>query len=224
MNARVQGKPIAGLVLGGEPRVNLLPPEVTERSRQRGVRARLAMLVVLAVIVVAAGYGYAVWRTVTAQALLASEQARSSALLDEQLSYSEASALSALVANTELAQQVAVSGEVVWADILEDVAAQAEVPVFAIEYTLTGRAPWQQYLAPAGALGAPRVASMQLRFASVTPVDVTAFQRRLAAVDVVADSTIDVVQGIEGGFVTTVMINLDELALTDRFASTEETQ
>lgn len=222
MSARSTGTP--GLVLGGEPRVNLLPPEVSERTRQRGARVRLAMLVVLAVILVGVGYGYAVWRTVSAEAILAGEQARSTALIGEQQSYTEASAMSALVENTKLAQQVAVSGEVVWAEVLDEVSTQAQIPIFAIEYTLTGRAPWQQYLAPAGPLGGPRVASMQFRFASLTPVDVTAFQRRLDAVDVVADSSVDVVQGIEGGYVTTVVINLDAVALTHRFAAEEETK
>lgn len=222
MSARAAVKPLAGLVLGGEPRVNLLPPEVGERVRQRGVRVRLGMLVVLAVILVGVGYGYAWWRTSVAEGVLASEQARSTSLLNEQMSYTEASATKGLVDATVVAQQVAVSGEVIWADVVGELGSAAQgIPVTLVEYTIEGRAPWQAFLAPSGALRAPRVASMSLVFESATPVDVTAFQRRIEALDFVADSSVDTVQSLLGGYKTTVMVNLDTVALTDRFAAEE---
>lgn len=222
MSARAATKPLAGLVLGGEPRVNLLPPEVGERARQRGVRARLGGVVVLSALLVAVGYGYAWWQTALAEGVLATEQARSNALLNEQLTYTEASAMKGLVDSTVLAQQVAVSGEVVWADIVAELGTAADgIPVTLVEYTAEGRAPWQAYLTPSGVLRAPRAASISLVFASASPVDVTAFQRRIDALDIVADSSIDTVQYLPGGYRTTLMVNLDMLALTDRYPASE---
>ena len=47
------------LLLGGAPRVSLLPPEAAQREKARGARRLSILLLVLVIVLVGAGYGYA---------------------------------------------------------------------------------------------------------------------------------------------------------------------
>src|SRR5690606_15725231 len=74
----------APLALGAHPTVGLLPPEVRLGRRSRGARRGGVALAVLLIVGVTAGGVWAKLGSITAQATLAAEQARTQALIDRQ--------------------------------------------------------------------------------------------------------------------------------------------
>src|SRR5688572_26158095 len=92
------------LQLAGEPRVQLLPPSVRLRTKRRETRQLLGLLTVLAIVIVAAGMTFGLFRSTTAQAGLHAERLRSQQILADQAEYSEVVEISAIVAMSEDAQ------------------------------------------------------------------------------------------------------------------------
>ncbi len=71
----------SGLVVGGQPRADLLPPEIVAKRKQLKVRRRLRAGVLLVGVAVAAGAFGAVGMSTLAQAQLAASQATLQTLL-----------------------------------------------------------------------------------------------------------------------------------------------
>jgi hypothetical protein len=210
------------LVLGGEPRVDLLPPEVGLRVKARATRRMLGLLVVLALVVAAAGYVAGYFRLADEQAKLTAAEARTQELLAEQLQYADATAVADLVETTTTTRAVATSTEVSWAYVLGEIGL---LPADAALYSFTVRAPapWEAALLPAGPLREPRVATMTLEIRSNTVFDATAFARRLATIKGFADATPDIVARDEsnGTYTTTITLNLGPESFSGRFVDDE---
>lgn len=125
----------AGIVIGGEPRIDFLPPEVKSRNAARKSRRSLAALVVIVLVACAAGYVFATTLAVQSQAMLAEEQAHTRELLAEQAKYSEVRTVTSATAAVENARIVGSATEVVWADYLAEL--QASLPAGATIETFT---------------------------------------------------------------------------------------
>lgn len=222
MSARAAVKPLAGLELGGEPRVNLLPPEVGERVRIRRTRGVLVALAVLSVGLVAVGYSFATLTAIGAGAALAGAQARTSELLAERAEYAQVSSLLSASATIEEVRANATVGEVVWADVLDEVTAILGEDGFTsngyYKWSALSAAPWATPLAPGGDLRAPRVATITLTVQSANPIESTSLARRIAQLDMVADVSVDASELPQGEMLwqTTMTINLNEKAISSR--------
>jgi type II secretory pathway pseudopilin PulG len=216
-------KPTPGLVLGGEPRVDLLPPEVHQNTKSKAARRALGFLVVLTLIAVAGGYVFLTIRAAAAQLNLAAAQAHTAELLEEQAQYFEASQAAALVTSTESARSVMTSTEVIWADVFDEISA-ALPPSSYWEWTSEVHEPWDPPLELAGPLRAPRVATLTLTVASVVVFDATTLFRRFDEIEGFADATVDLVEWNGTTFQTTMTINFGVDALSGRFATEEVTE
>lgn len=210
-------KQSAELVLGAEPRADLLPPEVALRAKAYGTRRLLVLLVVLAAVVVGGAVTASYFYAADAQAKLAAAQQRTQDLLAEQIQYSEATRLAGLVDATELARSLGTSTEIVWADVVEQVAAKLPERAILIAITAQSRTPWEQDLAPGGPLRQPRVATLNLFIFSETILDGTNLVRQLGTIEGFADASPDIVQTNENGVSTTITFNIDADALANRF-------
>ncbi|MDO7882853.1 hypothetical protein [Antiquaquibacter soli] len=224
MSARA-AKTTPGLVLGAQPRANLLPPEVIERAKARRVRGYLVLLVVVVLIATAAGYAYASIQALTAQAGLAAAQARTSELLEEKATYSDVISATSGLALITSTQQQATSTEVMWSDLMQELILAAPGQVILVN-KMTGLAPmpWEAPMLVTGSLRTPRVASLELRYVSPTPPEATRLYRAFAGVDGVADVSIDSVEWLDDlkVFATTVTINFDADALSARWGEDED--
>lgn len=110
----MSAKDATGLVIGGEPRIDFLPPEVKQRKQSRKTRRSLIALVVIVMVACAAGYVFATSLALQSQLALADEQAKTSALLSEQAKYAEARTVSGQVAATQNARLVGTAHEILW--------------------------------------------------------------------------------------------------------------
>ena len=224
MSARVAKptKAIPGLILGGEPRVDLLPPEVLQATKARATRRLLGVAVVAATVLVVGGYGIATLRAVAAQSELTVAQATTVALLDEQAKYSEAALAANLVNASEQTRAVATTNEIVWAQVFDVITAQMAVAGY-WSWSASAPSPWEPALVVDGPLREPRVAQVTVTVVTLTPQDGTALFNKLTAIKGFADATIDqVVFGDESVmYQSTFTINLNADALANRFATEE---
>src|SRR5690606_4123650 len=122
----MSAKDSTGLVIGGEPRIDFLPPEVKQRKQTRRTRRSLIILVVIVMVACAGGYVFATSLAVQSQLALIDEQSKTSDLLNEQAKYAEARTVSAQLAATEDARLVATGHEILWNAYLAEL--QATLP------------------------------------------------------------------------------------------------
>lgn len=109
----MSGKDV-GLVIGGEPRIDFLPPEVKAAKQARRTRRSLGALVLLVVAACAAGVVFATTLNLQAQEQLVSAQDRTRALIQEQGEYAEVRTVTGQIASATNARLVGSANEVLW--------------------------------------------------------------------------------------------------------------
>lgn len=119
----MSAKDNGGLVIGGEPRIDFLPPEVKLRKQARQTRRSLIALVVIVLVACAGGYVFAASLALQSQMALADEQAKTSALLSEQAKYAEARTVAGQLSATDDARLVATANEILWKAYLAELRA-----------------------------------------------------------------------------------------------------
>ncbi|MBF0672653.1 MAG: hypothetical protein IR160_08715 [Salinibacterium sp.] len=114
------------VVVGGEPRIDFLPPEIREKKQfRRRIRALIMLVVVVAAGCVVAYVGVSTL-ALSAQVALAAEQDRTRELIQAQNQYSEARMVESRVAAIRDARLVASANAVRWADYIAEL--QATMP------------------------------------------------------------------------------------------------
>lgn len=214
----------APLVLGGEPRVDLMPAEVRVKRRGRGIRRLLALVLLLAVAAVAGGVVWATVRAATATAGLQLAQARTAELLNEQLQYAEVTQVIALTNKLEADRLAVTATEVHWREQLQPLL--AVLPEGSVVTSLQGRYPalGEPELGVAGPLREPRAVEVNLQVFTTTVPQVTTWLRALAGTPAFADEMPSVVL-LEGeGYLTTLSLNLGPDALAERFGPAPQPQ
>ena len=212
----------AAVTVGGEPRVNLLPPEVAQRKKARSARRGLVTLVVVIFLLVAAGYGYATFRALGAQALLAISQARTADLLAEQLKYADVTTLSGNVQAVKDARSLAVSTEVLWNGYYTKIRDVMPADTVFSRFVVDGRAPWEPEPGVSGPLRAPRVATITFIIVSAAPFPVEPFVSKLEKIPGFADVTPDNLGQESGVYRTQFTFNVSADALSGRFPVGED--
>lgn len=132
-------KETAGLVVGGEPRIDFLPPEIKARKNARRTRQSLLVLSLIVVAACVAGYVFSAGLATLAQAGLAQAQQRTQDLLTEQGEYSEVRKVAAQIEATKNARLVGSATEVVWKDYLAQLIAALPAGVTIEKYTVVSQ-------------------------------------------------------------------------------------
>lgn len=210
------------LVLGGEPRADLMPAEVRVKRRGRGIRRLLALILVLSVAAVAAGVMWATVRAATATAELQAAQARTADLLTQQTRYSEVTLVASHKAKLEQDRLRVTATEVLWKQQLDPVL--AVLPETATVVAVQARFPGlgETQFPPAGPLRQERAAEIVMQVLTPTVPEVTTWLRTLAGTPAFADEIPAVVTLEDGGYLTTMTLNLSADALAERFGSVPE--
>jgi hypothetical protein len=111
--------PIEGLVIGGEPRVHLLPPQVLIGRKGKVIRRRLGMGVIAVVVLVAAGFGAANLSLANSQSNLLTAQDETTSILQQQAKYGDVLKVKADASAIELSQTTVTAQEILWAPFYE---------------------------------------------------------------------------------------------------------
>lgn len=109
------------VVVGGEPRIDFLPPETKKRKENRRQRRSFVALIILVAIVCGLGFSWSTALAATSADALKKEQAKTQALLAQQQKpeYVEARLAATDLKTAKDARLVASANEIMWADYFD---------------------------------------------------------------------------------------------------------
>jgi hypothetical protein len=209
------------LILGGEPRVNLLPPEVAEQARDRLLRRKLLLATAGTVVLVLLGIGGAGVYTTSSTMQLADAQAETANLVAEQGQYVAVRQVQAQVDTAHAARAVGGWTEIDWKAYLQGVrgALPADVGIDAVSVDSTS--PLTAYAQPTAPLQNARVATLTVTLASPGLPTVPQWLEQLQALPGIADATAGSITAVEnGGYTVLVTMNINADAFSGRFLDT----
>lgn len=206
------------IVIGGVPRVDLLPPEV-RAERRAGVAVRRTWFgVVGAAAVVALAVGATVALNITAQADLLGAQAETQSLLVEQGKYTEVRDVQRDIDRLMAAQAVGGSTEIIWRDFLTDLQGTLPPGVVVSTITLDQATPIETYAQGDAPLQGARVGTLTFTATSATLPSVPDWLDGLATLPGYTDATPGTVTLEEGVYDATVTMHIDQRAFSGRYA------
>ena len=209
------------LTIGGEPRVDLLPPEVREERKARIVRRRLGLGIAGALLLVIAASGGATVMSMQAQLALSDAQSQTTQLLKDQGKYVEVRAVQQEVALVQAAQQVGVSTEINWKTYLDAVQAilPASVVIDAVE--VDAASPIALYVQPTAPLQGARVATVKFTAKSAVLPDVPTWLTALKTLPGYADALPGSVNldTATGTYTVDITMHVNDAAFAKRFVT-----
>lgn len=210
-------------ILGREPRVDLLPPEVHAQAKNAGVRRLLIYILIGVIVLVIAGTAAATLGALSAQRGLASEQARTQDLLAQQGGYVKVRGVQADVSAAEAAQRVGASSEIDWQNYIDRVQASLPHSVVLVTVDTDSISPMAVYAQATTPLQGPRVATLSFTASSPTLPDVAAWLDALGTLPGFADATPGSVVGGPGGYTVSIVMHINKEAYSNRFVQSAGT-
>lgn len=208
------------LVIGGEPRVDLLPQAVRRERSARAARGRLGVAVIIVAALVVAGIGLASIRAMQAQSALTAAQDRAVSLLVQQRKYIQVRTVRQQMALIRAGQQVGAATEIDWRSYLTSVQNTLPADVTLKTVTVDSASPLAAYAQSTVPLQGARVATLSFTAESPSLPQVPAWLDALATLPGYTDASPGSVKREDSGTYTvdiTMHINSD--AFTKRFAA-----
>jgi hypothetical protein len=208
------------LVIGGEPRAHLLPPEVLADRRAAVLRRRLGFGVIGLVVVVALGILGAGSAAVSAQAKLAESEAATQSLLKQELGFVKVRSVQSQVDLIETAQQVGASTEIDWMGYLKEVQATLPGNVTITGVNVDSSTPIELYAQSTASLQGPRVATIIFTANSSALPLVPSWLDALKTLPGYADALPGSVNldTASGAYTVTITMHVNEKAFANRFS------
>lgn len=223
MSAAVTSRPTAKQQVGGEPRVQLLPPSVRERERTRASMRLGVLVLILGVVVSGALIGFGYLRQLATADALAQANARTAELLAQRAQYAEATQVATTIDQVLETQIAVTSYEIDVAELLGELRARLREGMSIEQMTFTSQAPWGQPLPGEDVLAPPRIATIDLTIMSTTIADGTAFRDSLATLPGYSSAVLlNTSVGTDGRVTTTLTLALATDAVSGRFLERAE--
>jgi Tfp pilus assembly protein PilN len=215
-------KAMRDAVVGGEPRVDLLPPEIAAEHRGRSLRRSLAAAVIAAVVVTGTGVAAVTWEAQRSEASLAVVQARTAELLVAQGQYAPVRQAQEEVDATLAARQLAASVDIDWSGYLQQIRARLPGDVVLGTVVLDAGSPWAPYAQSVAPLQPSRVATISLTLTSVSLPSLPDWLDAMATLPGYADSApTRVVLLDSGSYEVSLTVHVNADAYSNRFADQE---
>jgi cytoskeletal protein RodZ len=212
------------LIIGGEPRVDLLPPELLDQRKAAIIRGRLWLGALLVLIVVLGGTGLATVQSFQSQAQLLTAQAHTRALVAQQKKYLEVRQVQEEVSARTAAQEVGTSTEVDWKKYLTGVQGTLPSTVTLTTVTIDSASPLIVYTQATVPLQGSRVATLSFTVETPDLTQIPVLLNALPSLPGFVDAVPDSVTRDDTTSVYTVKItmHIDEAAFSKRFAAKEK--
>ncbi|MBA4248298.1 MAG: hypothetical protein C0444_08400 [Microbacterium sp.] len=222
--SRRDGRETGALVYGGVPRAHLMPPEVAMQKKERGRRRGLVTAVIAVIALTVAGIVGSTFIATASEAQLAAERRITEELLVTQLEFAEVTQVRGqLQSITDVRAQLG-TVEVLWRESLTPYLAVLSADELVDTLTFQSDAPAQPALGVTGPLRAPRTATIRIVISTAEVPTPQTWYRAWEKIETFADASIDSVTFQESGYKTAVTINLNDLALAQRFGVDEVTE
>ncbi|TFD35500.1 hypothetical protein E3T34_02860 [Cryobacterium sp. TMT1-62] len=215
---------IDDLVVGGEPRVDLLPPEVRARQKGKILRRGLAAGMLGVVVLVGSGVAAASWGAAQGRSELAVAQTRTGDLLAEQTKYIEVRRVQDELATSLAAREVGASTEIDWRAYLQDVREVLPADVTIDTVDIDSASPLVLYEQPTVPLQASRVATIMISMTSPNLPTVPEWLKAMGTLPGFADGNPGSITRTDtGAYLVDLTLHINESAYSNRFViSTEE--
>jgi hypothetical protein len=214
-------KKTESLSIGGEPRVDLLPPEVRAERNAGALRRRLGFGVIVLIALAVGGSGVAGIQAIQAQVSLIAEQARTASLLVQQKKYIQVRSVQDEVGLIQAAQQVGTSTEIDWKKYLSEVQATLPANVTLDTVKIDSASPLTEYTQATAPLQGSRVATLSFTAKSPTLPEVPAWLDALSALPGFTDASPGSVtrDDATGVYTVDITMHINQAAYTNRFAA-----
>lgn len=211
------------LVVGGQPRVDLLPPEIRGLAAAKKLHGRLGLVIILLIVLAVLASGGAGLVAIQATSDLALEQAQTQSLLSQRAKYIEVRKVQDDVGLIEAARQVGTSTEIDWKSYL--IAVQKTLPgnVTIDTVKIDSASPLADYAQPTAPLQGARIATLNFSATSTTLPKVPAWLDGLETLPGFADALPgSVVRNEDGTYTVTITMHINDEAYWNRFAEKGE--
>lgn len=219
MSVRVRSK---DLPLGGEPRVQLLPPSIAQREKVRQAQSLTVLSIVLAIIVAGGAIAGAFFVSVNSAATLVQAQAETASIQAQQLQYVAGAIAAADVQDGTDAITVVGATDVDWRSIFDQVRAALPEGAAISAFVVTARGPWEAKITSEAPLRGEREATVQLTISSPSVLEMVSFYQTLSAhVDAFADAVLTKSQYdvSRAAWSSEIELTLDSTILSQRYAA-----
>lgn len=210
------------IIVGGEPRVNLLPPEVGLLRKFRALRRNLIISFGVVLLLVGAGIGTASWLATRSESELVAAQLHSTELLLEQGKYVEVRQVQKEMDAAVAARQVGASTEIDWKTYLLAVGGVLPPDVTIESVEVTSATPLAPSEIPTIPLQPERVATLKLSLLSPALPSVPDWLDGMKTLPGYADGTPGLIEQVGGGsYKVELTMHINKSAFTNRFAASE---
>ncbi|CAN5561701.1 hypothetical protein BH10ACT7_BH10ACT7_13910 [soil metagenome] len=203
------------LTIGGEPRVDLLPPEMRRARKDAAIRAGMLVLLGALVIAVVAGTFGTSLLAAAAEAELAAEQEKTTELFAQQQEFIEVRQNAQQIAQIEAAVRVGTSTLVDWETLLASLTAAFPEGTAVRSFTLQSATPLVGQPQATTPLAQAGIATVAFEVYTPTLLESEVWIRSLVPIEGVADVDADSVRSAEGGYLTRLTVWVDETVLMD---------
>lgn len=211
------------MVLGGSPRVHLLPPEVGDRKRGASIRRAVVIAVIGVVVISAAAYSYASWLAIEAGMKNDAALAESATLIAAQGEYSEVRTLSDLLQSLDDARQVGALTEIDWQAFYARVVPTLPAGLTLASFNVEANSPVQDVEVTPLPGRTPGVATVSMVASTTNLANAESWVNSLATLPDFAGASITSVSKTETGeLLVNVELTLSSVALTNRFQPVPE--
>ena len=208
----------APLVVGGQPRANLLPPEIVLKRKQLKTRRSLRVGVVLVAIATAAACVLTFGVSSVAQVQLQLTQQAQNALVIEQAKYQEVRDVQSTIETITAGQEVGASTEVNWRDFINALQKKLPSGVRVLTVKAATGTPMTAYEQSDAPLQGLRVGSISFTATSKALPSIPDWLRGLAEIPGYVDAIPgSVKQEDGGGYTVEVLMHFNQDALSLRF-------
>jgi len=222
--SRRESREPGALVYGAPPRAHLMPPEVALQKKERGRRRGLITVVVAVVAVTAAGIVGSFLFAANAEARLADERRTTDQLLATQQEFTEVTQVRGQLQSIADVRSQLATVEVFWQESLAPYLAVLTTDEQVESLAFESDAPAEPALGLTGPLRSDHVATVRLVVRTAGLPLPYVWYREWEQIDTFADASIDSITLLQESYETTVTINLNELALSQRFGIGEVTE
>jgi hypothetical protein len=209
----------SSLNVGGESRVDLLPPEVLFARNAKVIHRRLGFTVFLVIILMIGGTTLVRAQAIQARANLSIEEANTSSLMMQQRKYGEVQKVQNEISNIQAGQQVGTSTEINWEQYLTSVQATLPPNVTLDTVNIDSATPFAPYTQATAPLQGSRIATLSFTAKSSTLPEVPAWLNALTALPGYADASPgSVTRNDSGTYSVNITMHINQAAFTHRFA------
>jgi Tfp pilus assembly protein PilN len=207
----------SNLIVGGSPRVDLMPPEIRLKRAQLRTRRKLRLALFGVFIVVVAACGAAWAGANLAQTSLASAQQQQAALIQEQSKYSGVTTLKNQISVIKAGQVVGDSTEIEWNTYINRLLGTLPPGLTLDAATIDSATPFSEYTQAYVPLQGGRIATLTLTAKSSTTPTIPPWLDALKTLPGFVDATPGAVTLSDGVYTSAVTMHIDTLAFDYRF-------